>query len=217
PDPPRVPGAAAARPGVPGGAPSSPPIGPLTEALQAALRKGGEPADVARTLMPAVAAIAGMDVASLATPAPDGIGWMAPPADGEPLSDLPQDKLAQAMRGTDPVWIASATPRLGLVGLLPLRIADETLGLLVGGRTQGQSASPEEVTALRLAADVLATALRAATPPPAPVEIVREVVKEVQVPVQVPVEVVKEVVREVPVEVIREVLREVPVEVPVVQ
>src|SRR5262249_56599337 len=118
---------------------------------------------------PAGAAIAGMDVASVATPGSDGIGWMAPPAAGEPLSDLPQDQLAQAMRGTDPVWVASATPRLGLVGLLPLRIADETLGLLVVGRTQGQSASPDEVTALRLAADVLATALRPAAAPPAPV------------------------------------------------
>src|SRR5262249_57446677 len=119
--------------------------------------------------MAGVGGIGGMEVARLGAAGSDGIGWMAPPTGGEPLSDLPEDRLAQAMRGTDPVWIASATPRLGLVGLLPLRIADETLGLLVVGRTQGQSASPDEVTALRLAADVLATALRPAAAPPAPV------------------------------------------------
>jgi len=204
---------------------------PLTGALHAALRKSGTPEDAAKTLLPAVAAAAGMGFAGLAVSSDDGFSWILPSSDGEPLSHIPTDQLRQALTRADPLWLVRPAKGLGTAGLLPLRVGEEVLGLLAVARPQDTPATPDELMALRLGADLLASAFRATQPAPAPtqvvkevpVEIIREVVKEVvkevpvEIPVEVPFEVVKEVVREVlvevPVEVVKEVFRDVPVEV----
>ncbi|MGH2651172.1 MAG: hypothetical protein ACRDHK_08190, partial [Actinomycetota bacterium] len=186
---------------------------PLMTAFGSALRKSGNPAEAARTLLPVIVAAAGMDFGAVAVPKGTTVSWLIPPGKGDPLSLIPFDQLTQAAAQREPVWLPRPARALGTAGLLPLRIGDEMLGLLVVGRTQDKDTGSEDSTVLRLAGDLLASTLRTAQPAPAPVEVVREVVKEVSV--QVPVEVIREVVREVPVEVIREVdvIKEVPVEI----
>ncbi len=198
---------------------------PLMTAFGSALRKSGNPAEAAKTLLPVIVAAAGMDFGAIAVPKGTTVAWLVPPGKGDPLSLIPFDQLTQAAAQKEPVWLPRPAKALGTAGLLPLRVRDEMLGVLVVGRSPDRAAGADDPTVLRLAGDLLASALHTTRPLSAPVEVVREVVKEVsvQVPVEVvrevevikemPVEVVKEVVKEIPVEIVREVTKEVPVEV----
>jgi signal transduction histidine kinase/CheY-like chemotaxis protein len=194
----------------------------LGSGAEAALRGPGAPDEAARVLLPAVAAAAGMELAGFAELSADGFAWLGSTPESERLAQLPADRLRRALAGADPVWLARPVQGLGTAGLVPLRVGDETLGLLVVAGVREDALDAEELTTLRLGADLLAATLGAKRPPPPPVtreipvEIIREVVTEVvkEVPVEVEREVVREVLKEVPVEVVKEVVREVPIEVP---
>jgi signal transduction histidine kinase/CheY-like chemotaxis protein len=208
-------------------------IAALAEAFRSALVEGASPAEAAKALAPAVAAAAGMEFFAVAVPKGTSVSWAVPPGRGDPLSLIPFEQLTQALAQREPVWLSRPARLLGVAGLCPLRVGDAALGVLAVGRLPDRPASPRELAALRLGADLLASALHrtrpAATPlevvKEVPVEVVREVLKEIPIEVvkEVPVEVVKEVVREVPIEVVREVetpvevvkeiIREVPVEI----
>ena len=209
---------------------------PLTAALEEALHHNTAPADTAKALLPGVARATGMEWAALAVPGADGaLTWIVAAPESMALSRLPPDKVRQVIGRGEPLWLTRPSKGVGTAGVLPLRAGEESLGLLLVGRSADTAATPDEILACQLAAGVVASSLRLAQPASAPaaVEVVKEVVREVpvevirevevvrEVPVdrevvkEVPVEVVREVVREVPVdrEVVREVLREVPVEV----
>jgi signal transduction histidine kinase/ActR/RegA family two-component response regulator len=209
---------------------------PLTAALEEALHQNTAPADAAKTLLPGVARATGMEWAALAVPGTDGaLSWIVAAPESMALSRLPPDKVRQVIGRGEPLWLTRPCKGVGTAGVLPLRAGEESLGLLLVGRSADTAATPDEILACQLTAGVVASSLRIAPPALASpaVEVVKEVVREVpvevirevevvrEVPVErevikeVPVEVVKEVVREVPVdrEVVREVLREVPVEV----
>ncbi len=189
---------------------------PLTAALHDSLGCGPASDDATRALLPGIARATGMEWAAVALPGPQGgLQWVTASPESEALTRLPPEKLRHALAQTEPVWLSRPAKGVGATGLLPLRAGEESLGLLVVGRSADASPTPEEVLACRLAAAVVASALR--TPPPMEVvrevPIDREVIREVPVEVVREVEVVKEVVREVPVD--REVVREVAVPVPV--
>jgi signal transduction histidine kinase/ActR/RegA family two-component response regulator len=193
---------------------------PLAAALQEALRHSGSPGDAAKALLPGIAHATGMEWAALALPGTGGaLSWIVTAPESMALSRLPADKIRHALGRGEPLWLTRPGKGIGTAGMLPLRAGQDTVGLLLVGRSADSAATPDELLASHLAAGVIASSLRAVQSSAAsqPIEVVREVVKEVPVEVltevirEVPVD--REVIREIPVEVVKEIVREIPVEV----